>query len=81
VVVGVHKEPHPVDLQTLNFREISMIGTRVYTREDFQKALQVIRDLPVKELISHKIPIDKAPQGFELIKKTDDVCKVIIQME
>jgi 2-desacetyl-2-hydroxyethyl bacteriochlorophyllide A dehydrogenase len=81
VVVGVHKEPHPVDLQTLNFREISMIGTRVYTREDFQKALQVIRDLPVEELISHKIPIDKAPQGFELIKKTDDVCKVIIQME
>ena len=81
VVVGVHKEPHPVDLQTLNFREITMIGTRVYTRGDFQKALQVIGDLPVEELISHKIPIDNASQGFQLIKKPEDVCKVIIQME
>jgi threonine dehydrogenase-like Zn-dependent dehydrogenase len=78
VVVSTHKEPHAVDLQRINFREITMIGTRVYTRSSYQKALQMIKDLPFDNLISHRLDIDEAAKGFELMQRPEDVCKVII---
>ncbi|MGD8524399.1 MAG: alcohol dehydrogenase catalytic domain-containing protein [Desulfobacterales bacterium] len=78
IVVSTHKEPHAVDLQRINFREITMIGTRVYTRNSYQKALQMIKDLPFDNLISHRLDIDDAAEGFELMQRPEDVCKVII---
>jgi threonine dehydrogenase-like Zn-dependent dehydrogenase len=78
VIVSTHKEPHAVDLQRINFREITMIGTRVYTRSSYQKALQMIKDLPFDNLISHRLDIDDAAEGFELMQRPQDVCKVII---
>jgi threonine dehydrogenase-like Zn-dependent dehydrogenase len=80
VVVSTHKEPHAVDLQRINFREITMIGTRVYTRNSYQKALQMIKDLPYDALISHKLDIANAVEGFALLQKPEDVCKVIINI-
>ena len=81
IMVSVHKEPHPVDLRSLNFKEVTMIGTRVYTRDDYQKALALIREIPVLDLISHHVDLSQGPKGFDLINQLDDVCKVIIKME
>jgi threonine dehydrogenase-like Zn-dependent dehydrogenase len=78
IMVSVHKEPHPTDLRAISFKEITMIGTRVYTRNSYQKALQMIKDLPFNNLISHRLDIDDAAEGFELMQKPEDVCKVII---
>ncbi|RYD04762.1 hypothetical protein N752_12620 [Desulforamulus aquiferis] len=36
VIVGVFKEPPKIDLQAVNFRELSIIGVRVYTPKDYQ---------------------------------------------
>jgi threonine dehydrogenase-like Zn-dependent dehydrogenase len=78
IMVSVHKEPHPVDLRAISFKEITMIGTRVYTRDDYQRALEIIKGLPCDELISHRLGIDHGAEGFELMQKPEDVCKVII---
>lgn len=78
IMVSVHKEPHHVNLREVSFKEITMIGTRVYTRSSFQKALHMIKDLHLDELISHKLDINNAAGGFELMQKPEDVCKVII---
>lgn len=80
IMVSVHKEPHPVDLRAISFKEITMVGTRVYTRSSYQKALQMIKDLPFDALISHKLDIGNAAEGFELMQKPEDVCKVIINI-
>ncbi len=80
IMVSVHKEPHPVDLRAISFKEITMIGTRVYTRNSYQKALQMIKDLPCDELISHRLDIDHGAEGFELMQKPEDVCKVILKI-
>lgn len=41
-VVSIHKGAQPVDLQALAFREIEIIGTRVYTRDDFAQAVHML---------------------------------------
>jgi 2-desacetyl-2-hydroxyethyl bacteriochlorophyllide A dehydrogenase len=80
IMVSVHKEPHAVDLQAVSFKEITMVGTRVYTRSSYQKALQMIKDLPDDKIVTHRLDIDDAAQGFELMQKPEDVCKVLINV-
>jgi 2-desacetyl-2-hydroxyethyl bacteriochlorophyllide A dehydrogenase len=81
IMVSVHKAPHEVDLRSINFKEITLIGTRVYTRPDYEHAIKIAGDLPLEKLVTHKIPIADAPRGFELMKNPDGVCKVLISME
>jgi threonine dehydrogenase-like Zn-dependent dehydrogenase len=79
IMVSVHKEPHPVDLRAISFKEISMIGTRVYTRSDFRQALQMIADLPYQDVISHRVELEHGAEGFDIMGQAADACKVIIR--
>ena len=81
MMVSVHKTAHQVDLRSVNFKEITIIGTRVYTRSDFVRAIQIAEELPLEDLISHKVGIDEGARGFELMGNPDNVCKVLISME
>jgi threonine dehydrogenase-like Zn-dependent dehydrogenase len=42
VNVSVFKKPAEVDLQALNFKELTLVGTRVYTRADFEEACKFL---------------------------------------
>ncbi|MCL3859497.1 zinc-binding dehydrogenase [Actinotalea sp. K2] len=42
VVVGVYKQPTPLDLQGICFKEQSMVGVRVYTSADMTRAIELI---------------------------------------
>ncbi len=81
MMVSVHKVAHEVDLRSVNFKEITIVGTRVYSRADFGRAIQIAQHLPLDNLISHRIPIDDGARGFQLMKDPDNVCKVLISME
>lgn len=81
VVVATHKDPHALDLQTVAFRELSVIGTRVYTRQDYSKAVEWITDMPVETLISHRYSLDDGRAGFDMMTGAQDVCKVLINVE
>jgi 2-desacetyl-2-hydroxyethyl bacteriochlorophyllide A dehydrogenase len=79
IMVSVHKEPHPVDLREITFKEISMIGTRVYARNDYRKSLQMIAELPYEKIISHRVNLDQGAMGFDIMGQAADACKVIIK--
>jgi 2-desacetyl-2-hydroxyethyl bacteriochlorophyllide A dehydrogenase len=67
VEVGVFKQPVPIDLRALNFREVDLIGTRVYTAEDFERAVNLAanRRLDLKTMPIRLIPLAEAVSGFE----------------
>lgn len=80
VIVGVFKEPTKIDLQAVNFKELSLIGVRVYTPKDYQVALSMlIKDQEIGRVISHKLPLDKTQEGIELMRGTDFSMKILIQ--
>ena len=81
VMVSVHKEPHPVDLRAVTFKEITMVGTRVYTRADYSKSLQMVAELPCEQIISHRLNLDRGAEGFEIMGQAEDACKVIINTQ
>ncbi|MCA1808945.1 MAG: zinc-binding dehydrogenase [Kiritimatiellia bacterium] len=82
VIVSVHKQHPPVDLRSLNFKEITMIGARVYTRANFDSACAALADLDADRVISHNLPLAEGARALTLCEdRSADTCKVLLNME
>jgi (R,R)-butanediol dehydrogenase/meso-butanediol dehydrogenase/diacetyl reductase len=80
VVVGIHPTPRPVNLQQVFWRELSLIGARVYERPDFEQAVQLVANgtIPAHRLISRVQPLASAAEAFSALESGGDVMKVLI---
>ncbi|WP_329060763.1 zinc-dependent alcohol dehydrogenase [Streptomyces sp. NBC_01429] len=81
VVVGVYKTPPPVDLRTVNFAEHRLIGTRVYTRDDFITAIGLIEtdELGLSTLPTRTFPLDEAADALAAAGGGEGSVKVLIE--
>ena len=54
VVVAIHSTPPPVNLFRVFWRELTLIGARVYDRSDFEQAIRLLHegDVPGAQLIT-----------------------------
>ena len=79
VNVSVFKKPATVDLMRLNFAELEMIGIRVYTREDYVAAVNLIAQHPeFARVITHRFQLQDTQKGIDLIRAGGDILKVLI---
>ena len=80
VIVGMPKEPPPVDLRMVTFKELSLVGTRVYERIDFVRAIDLVEEgkINVDNLISHEFPIEKTKEAVDLMAGAGDSLKIVI---
>jgi (R,R)-butanediol dehydrogenase / meso-butanediol dehydrogenase / diacetyl reductase len=78
VNLGVFKEPVEIDMQAVNFKEIAIQGSRVYTRDDFQEAIELAATLPILEIVTHSFSLTEVQRAFDLFRLGLDVCKVLI---
>ena len=67
VVVAIHAARREIDLQRVFWRELSILGARVYRRSDFERALVLLRDgvVPVDTLITSVIPLDSTARAVD----------------
>lgn len=68
LMLAVHKEPRPVDLRQINFKEIDMLGSRVYTRQDYELALPYCAAMAdeLRQVITHRVPLADGPSAFSI---------------
>jgi threonine dehydrogenase-like Zn-dependent dehydrogenase len=80
VVVAIHNRPVPVDLFRVFWRELELIGARVYERRDFERAVALLAEgaIPPGELISAVEPLERTPAAFEALESGSGVVKVLI---
>lgn len=80
VVVAIHSQPVPVDLFRVFWRELELIGARVYEQRDFEQAVKLLAEgvIPVAELISAVEPLERVPEAFEALESGTGVMKVLI---
>lgn len=69
VVVGVFEQDPPVQLSWVQDRELTLIGTLMYMRRDFEKARDLIAGGQVRTepLVSRRAPLDDLPKVMEAI--------------
>jgi 2-desacetyl-2-hydroxyethyl bacteriochlorophyllide A dehydrogenase len=66
VVVAIHPTPREIDLQRLFWRELRILGARVYQRTDFERAVELVADgtIPSDVLITSIVPLAQTRAAF-----------------
>lgn len=69
VFVAIHPEPVPVDLHRIFWRELEVLGARVYEREDFERAVGLLAEgaVPAEALITRVVPLDETMSAFDTL--------------
>ncbi|MFI3286456.1 MAG: alcohol dehydrogenase catalytic domain-containing protein [Rikenellaceae bacterium] len=83
VVVAIHAQPRPVDLKMLFWRELTILGARVYEYEDYETAIALVakNELPLEPLITNVMPLDKIQDLFEEIVSNPSGMKFLVDCQ
>jgi 2-desacetyl-2-hydroxyethyl bacteriochlorophyllide A dehydrogenase len=78
--VAIHPKPREVNLHRFFWRELTLVGARLYDRDDFEKAVSLIAEgtIPAKELISRVVALPEAAAAFEALESGGDVMKILL---
>jgi len=82
VVVGSYKKPPEVDLLKVEFKELTLIGTRVYTRRDFEVAIAILQSGRIDfDRLLTVAAADDAPAQFQnLLQGSTDAIKMLFKL-
>ena len=80
VIVAIFTEPQPVRLFDLFWKELRLIGTRVYEPEDYTRAIALVDggSLPLARLITSVEPLESLPALFANPSSASSAVKVLV---
>jgi (R,R)-butanediol dehydrogenase / meso-butanediol dehydrogenase / diacetyl reductase len=83
VQVAIHPEPREVNLHRFFWRELTLLGARLYRRDDFGTAVSLIAagHIPVSALLSRTEPLARAAQAFTALESGANVMKILIDCQ
>ncbi|MEM8524107.1 MAG: alcohol dehydrogenase catalytic domain-containing protein [Bacteroidota bacterium] len=83
VMVAIHGEPKPVNLFKMFWKELQLIGARVYEEEDYEEAITLItkNELPFEKMITRVAPLTEIQSVFEGIDANPDGMKVLLDCQ
>jgi L-iditol 2-dehydrogenase len=63
--------------------ELELIGTLMYLDDDFPAALRLLAEgkVQAEPVVSHRFPLEKAADAFEVADKRNGALKVLIDVE
>ena len=83
VVVGIHASPRGVSLHQVFWRELGIVGARVYQRRDFEAALALLAagQIPAETMISRVLSLDDVAAAFAAMESGGQVMKVLLDCQ
>ncbi len=81
-IVAIHAGPMPVNLYRLFSRELTVHGSRLYTRADWEEAIRLgsTGAVPLAPLVSRRIPLEALQEGMEQALGGGPVMKVLVDL-
>jgi 2-desacetyl-2-hydroxyethyl bacteriochlorophyllide A dehydrogenase len=81
-IVAIHAEPMRVNLYRMFARELTMHGSRLYAREDWEEAIRLAASgaVPVGPLVSRRVPLERLQEGMETALAGGAVMKVLVDL-
>ena len=74
-VAGIFHEPSPVDMGLVVRRELVIKGSICYTRDDFEKSMDLVNSGQVKTapIITHRLGLEDLAQGLEFLDRKEAI--------
>ena len=81
VMVAVFSEPPKVDLFQFFWRELELVGARLYEPQDFEQAIELASSgtLPLGRLISEVCSLEKVPVALHQLESGGEAMKILVQ--
>jgi L-iditol 2-dehydrogenase len=84
VVVGVFGQKPVVDLGLVQDRELSLVGTLMYQKQDYERAIELVAGgrLCLDQMITHRFPFKEYLEAYEMIEASGgQYMKVMIDLK
>jgi L-iditol 2-dehydrogenase len=84
VIVGVFGKKPEVDLGLVQDRELSLVGTLMYQKRDYQQAIELVAGgkLCLDQMITHRFTFDEYLRAYETIESSNGhYMKVVIELD
>jgi L-iditol 2-dehydrogenase len=84
VVVGVFSEKPAVDLGLVQDRELSLVGTLMYQKRDYERAIELVAGgkLCLDQMITHRFPFKEYLEAYETIEASGgQYMKVMVELD
>ncbi len=80
ILVAIYPQPTEINLFHFFWKELSLQGARVYEREDYEKAIDLMARgvLPLEKLITEVQPLENLPDAFARLDSNPEAMKVLI---
>ncbi|MEK8107101.1 zinc-binding dehydrogenase [Micromonospora sp. M12] len=81
VMVAIHPKPREVNLHRFFWRELELLGARLYQRDDMVEAIRLVAsgEIPARQLISRVEPVEAAGDAFAALEG-GGVMKVLLDV-
>ena len=81
VMVAIHPKPVEVDLFRFFWRDLQLMGARVYEPEDFEKAIALAAsgELPLDRIITRELPLDRLADAFHEMESGGEALKILMR--
>ena len=79
-LVAIHPRPREVNLHRFFWRELHLVGARLYTHEDFVDAVRLVADgiVPAGQFITLVEPLARTAAAFEALESGSGQMKILI---
>ncbi len=83
IQVAIHPVPREVSLHRFFWRELTLVGARLYEHRDFDAAVTLIADgkIPAQALITRIEPLSRAAEAFAALEGGAEVMKILIDCQ
>ncbi|WP_328886441.1 MULTISPECIES: zinc-dependent alcohol dehydrogenase [unclassified Streptomyces] len=81
VVVAIHGRPQPIDLHRVFWRELRLLGARVYQRHDFERAVELVAEgvIPAEKLITGIVSLSELESAFGVLE-SGQAMKLLVEV-
>lgn len=82
VMVAIHAKKPEIDLFQFFWRELKLIGARVYEEIDFEKAIDIVDSgvIDIETIITNVVPLKKIQSAFEELDRNPTAMKSLIEV-
>jgi 2-desacetyl-2-hydroxyethyl bacteriochlorophyllide A dehydrogenase len=82
VVVAIHPTPREIDLQRVFWRELRLLGARVYQRADFEEAVRLLDAGAIRTdaVLTGTVPLDRIPDAITELE-SGRAMKVLVDVQ
>lgn len=79
-MVAIHPTPREVDLHRFFWRELTMVGARLYRRADFDRAVELVAAgvVPVAALVTRTVRLDAVAEAFGALSAGGGAMKILV---